>query len=442
MIGSRTGRWNIIAIATTGFVLLLGGWAAKHLFRAPAADDARSHWQEAQKEIAERHFVDAADHLLLCLESWPLNAEAHFVTARTARRAGQLGPWQVHLERAEVLGWSKQQIYLERLLRKAQVGDVWDVETPLIDFLNTKPPEEVVILEALVDGFMVSDRLIDVIAFTTAWSERYPEDWLPHMLRGNAVSRLYAKSGEAVKDFERALTLRPNEPDAHLSLALALTNQGDFDEAIPHFQAYLSSRPENPVDALFALATCQFSLGRNDQAHASLEKLFAVNPDHPTACFLRAKIELAEGHQEEGFRWLQKAEALSPDEVDVTNALVNVSRHLSRLEDADRYQRRLEEIHRRNDKLEQLLTQLKAQPDDLEIRYQLGVICLEEGRDQQASHWFQAILYKDPNHLPTLRTLVEYYEKKGNAKMANHYRQKIQKATGQAPGKSPKAVKK
>jgi tetratricopeptide (TPR) repeat protein len=442
MFASRAGRWNIIAIVTTGFVLLLAGWSAKHLFQAPADENAQTHWQQAQKHIAERQFVDAAGHLAHCLESWPYNAEAHFLMARTARRAGQLSPWQFHLERAEILGWPKKQIYLERLLRKAQVGDVWDVETSLIDFLNTKPPDEVIILEALVDGFMISDRLIDVIAFTTTWAERYPEDWLPLMLRGNAISRLYSKSGEATKDFQRALELKPNNADAHLALALALTNQGDFKEAIPQYQSYLSSQPVNPTNALFGLATCQLSLGHNDQARDTLKKLFAVNPDHLTACFLQAKIELAEGHEEEGLKWLQKSEALSPDEVDVTNALVHVCRQLGRLEDAARYERRLEEIHRRNDKLEHLLTELKAQPDDLEIRYQLGISCLEQRRDQQASHWFQAILYKDPNHLPTLRTLAEYYEKKGNVKMANHYRQKIQKASGQGPGKSPQAVKK
>src|SRR5439155_8753503 len=86
----------IISLTATGLVLLLAGWAAKHFFRSSPRDDAQAHWQEAQKEIAERQFVDAGAHLLQCLESWPLNAEVHFLTARTARRAGQLGPWQVH----------------------------------------------------------------------------------------------------------------------------------------------------------------------------------------------------------------------------------------------------------------------------------------------------------------------------------------------------------
>src|SRR5262249_27345040 len=49
-------------------------------------------------------------------------------------------------------------------------------------------------------------------------------------------------------------------------------------------------------------------------------------------------------------------------------------------------------------------------------------------RDQEASHWFQGILYKDPNHLPTLNALADYYAKKGKSRMAGYYRRKADKA--------------
>jgi tetratricopeptide (TPR) repeat protein len=434
------GRKSIIGL-TAAALLLLAGWTVRHIFRS-RGDDAQAHWQKAQQLIAERQFVEAGVHLLHCLQSWPYNAEAHFVTARTARRAGELNEWKVHLDRAEILGWPRKQIDLERRLVRAQVGDVWDVETALIDRLNTQPPEEVIILEALVAGYLATDRLIDVIAFTTPWAERYPEDWVPLLFHGYAVQRLYGKSGDAAKDFERVLELKPNNPEAHRALALVLTNQGDFTQAIPHFQFCLSSQLNDPAEALFGLATCQFSLGHIDQARQSLEQLFAKNEDHPTGCFLQAKVELADGHLEEALKWLQKSAALSGDEVDVTNAIVHVCRQLGRHDDAARYQRRLEQIHRRNDKLDRLLNELKDHPDDLEIRYQLGITFLELGRDQDASHWFQAILYKDPRHLPTLTTLIDYYEKKGKPEMAASYRRKAQIASGKAIGKSRESAKK
>src|SRR5438132_10338627 len=84
--GKRRSR-DIIGLSAAALILLVAGWAAKHFFRSSPRDDAQAHWQEAQKEIAERQFVDAGTHLFQCLESWPLNAEAHFITARTARLA-------------------------------------------------------------------------------------------------------------------------------------------------------------------------------------------------------------------------------------------------------------------------------------------------------------------------------------------------------------------
>jgi tetratricopeptide (TPR) repeat protein len=424
-----------MGLAAATITLLLAGWAVSHFWRPlPApADEGQRHWQKAQQALVIRDFPQAAADLLLCLQNWPYNAEAHFLLAQTSRRAGHFSQWKVHLDRAEILRWPKKQIDLERQLRHVQVGDLWDVEATLISLLNKQPDEEVIILEALVLGYLENDRLIDVIAFTTTWSNRYLTDWAPLILRGNAKLRLYGKSSDAAKDFERVLELKPDDPVSHLALAQVLANKGEFKEAIPHFQFCLTHPPDDPTEVLLGLANSQFSLGHMEETRASLEQLFGQNQDHPTGCFLRAKVELADGHLEEALKWLQKADALSPDELDVTNALLQVSRQLSRKEDVERYQNRLEKIRRRDDKLDYLLTLAKTQPEDPDLRYQLGMVCLDRGRDQEASHWFQGILFKDPNHLPTLETLADYYEKKGKAGLASYYRRK---AGGIAKSKS------
>jgi tetratricopeptide (TPR) repeat protein len=440
---SEKGWPTIVGVAAAALILVVAGLAARHFFRSPpAVDEAQAHWQEAQELIAAREFPQATEHLAQCLEAWPYNGEANFLMARTWRRAGNPGNSKIYLDRAEILRWPKKQIELERQLRRAQVGDVWDVEDHLMELLNTQPPEEVIILEALVAGLMEADRLIDAIAVTTTWADRYPEDWLALILRGNAKLRLYGKSGDAAKDFRRVLELKPNDPDAHLALALVLNNQGDFREAMPHFQTYLASQPNDPTEALFGLANCQFSLGYTDDARASLEQLFARNKDHPMGCFLQAKVESADGRDEEALKWLEKADRLAPDESDVTSALLQVCRQLGRKEDVARYEERLKKIRVRDDQLDRLLTLAKTKPDDPEVRYPLGMICLSRGRDQEASHWFQGILYKNPNHLATLTTLADYYQKKGNARMAAHYRRKANIASGKALAKPPEQARK
>src|SRR5262249_13103578 len=182
----RAGRMLGVGLGAAMLILLIA-LTARYCFRSsPPASAAQSHWQQAQEEIADREFTQAVSHLAQCLESWPYNAEAHFLMARTCRRSGDLNQWKVHLAWAEALRWPKDQIKLERQLRRAQVGDIWEVEDTLFNLLNTQPPEEVIILESLVNGFIENDRLLDVVALTTTWINRFPKDWLPLVYRGNA----------------------------------------------------------------------------------------------------------------------------------------------------------------------------------------------------------------------------------------------------------------
>jgi hypothetical protein len=70
------------------------------------------------------------------------------------------------------------------------------------------------------------------------------------------------------------------------------------------------------------------------------------------------------------------------------------------------------------------------------------MICLKLGRHQEAAHWFQGILWKDPGHLPTLNAIVDFYQSEGNRKMADLYRRKAQKPSGQDIRKAPESARK
>jgi tetratricopeptide (TPR) repeat protein len=427
-LNGRFLAFSILLIALASIVV--GLMARNYLGPAPGLNEAKANWQAAHEAIAVREYPQALAHITSCLEKWPFNAELHFLAARTCRRAGDLNTAQAHLARAQALLWPEPQIILEAQLLRAQAGDVWEVENRLLEKLNTRPPEEVFILEALVSGLMVNDRLDDVLFLTSTWIDSFPEDWLPRIYRGNAQLRL-GKTEEAIQDFQRVLELKPDHPESHLALAIILADSGQFEKALPHFQASISRQAED-ARVLFGLAFCQYSLGQNQEARLALSQLFAQNKEHPAGTFLQAKIELAEDAPELAYQWLKKADELAPKEVDVTNALMQVCRQLGKTQEADKYQRLLEEIRARNADLSKLASEVKSRPEDAALRFQLGMACLKLGRDQEASHWFQGILWKNPKHLPTLNALTHYYESKGNQKMADHYRRKATLATGGA----------
>jgi tetratricopeptide (TPR) repeat protein len=426
----RAGRLPLMAFLAVG-VLVVAGYILSPRFRGtPHPADPASHWRSAELALKERDFPQAAAHLAHCLEAWPFNAEAQFQMARTSRRAGQLARWKKHIDRAESLLWPKDQIDLERKLRQAQVGRVWDVEESLMEILNRHTKDEVIILEALISGYLENDRLADVIFLCSRWSDRFHNDYLPLIYRGNARLRLNGKSSNAVKDFERVLELKPNHPEAHLSLAIVMADDGLFKQAVPHFQFYLENQPDDSTSALYGLASCQYSLGNFRAARALLDQLFERVKDNAAAYMLMSKIDLVEGQPEKALASLKKADTLTPNELDITHALLQVCGQLGQPEQADKYKHRLEEILNRDAELDRLVTTVKFDPDNPEARFQLAMVCLKLGREEEASHWFQGILFKDPDHLPTLDVLANYYQSKDNRKMADHYRRKADKVRG------------
>ena len=187
MMTRSMGRYLIFALTAVVLILGLAGFWAIHFFSAsPHLDEADASLRQAEAAILAREYPQALAHLRHCLELCPLNAEAHFLMARTSRRAGRLQDSRNHLERAAILYWPRAQIALEQQLQRAQVGDIWQLEDALLDRLNTHPPEEVLILEALVNGLLENDRLIDVLVLTSAWMREFPRDWLPLVYRANA----------------------------------------------------------------------------------------------------------------------------------------------------------------------------------------------------------------------------------------------------------------
>ena len=52
--------------------------------------------------------------------------------------------------------------------------------------------------------------------------------------------------GEAMAQFDEALRLKPDDPEAHLDLGVVLAGQGKIREAIAQYSAALRSKPDYP----------------------------------------------------------------------------------------------------------------------------------------------------------------------------------------------------
>jgi tetratricopeptide (TPR) repeat protein len=432
-----SGSVSIWLVGTTLLLLVLGGlllvwqrdpWGWR---RGSPDGTVAHHWEKALTLIENRDFAAAKDHLARCLEISPFNGELQFLMAQTCRRADDAESWAYHLGNARSLHWAPDQIELEQRLAEAQFGNIWGMEDQLRDEARQAPPyAKVMIVEAMIKGFLDNERPKEAYRLARAWTEDYPQDWVGWLLLGRTC-QLGALFPEAIEDFERCLKINPDQPQTQLWLAETLLSQVEFDKALDHFVIYLKTHPDDP-DGLIGLARCQYSLGHVDLARTTLDQLLQTNDKHALALLTRAQLEQGEA-PEAALPWLRRAEAVAPNEPEILQNLALVLRIMHRDQEAEQYQQRKKDrdlsVRRVTELQMRLIRESTDKKDTLDLRYQIGLLNLELGKVQEAQHWFQTVLWIDADHGPTLRTLADYWEKHGNPERAAQFRARLERKT-------------
>src|SRR5579871_3315562 len=302
------------------------------------------HWRKAQQALAQYDFLPARGHLQRCREAWPASADTCFLLARTCRRGGDVEAAQTYLREAERLGEVPALIELERLLLMARAGVVQAFEEELGRFLETRPDERPIILEALVLGSLQGNFLEDAYRWSTRWVTDTPDDGRSHLLRGQVLERglRYDLAAEA---YQRALECNPDSLAAHLGIGEMFIRTGKYAEALPHFQVCVQKEPQHTI-ALLGMARCQRYLGPPEAAWATLERLFNTSEPDPGAVLLRGQLELERGNAQEALTWLKHAERLQPSDLETIQALANALRLLDRKDEAQTYEEKRHQTER------------------------------------------------------------------------------------------------
>lgn len=396
----RRRRWWL-----AGAVLVLGaaagavGW---RLATPPTRDPTLAQLDRAKADLAAGRFPEARENLRSVLDQWPLDPEAHFLLARACRRDDDLDGWHHHLRAASVLRWPTGDIQREQFLAQIQTGALRPAGGAAVE----SEDEWVLMQEALAKGYLTGYRIDDLLACTRDWIDRRPDDWQPYYLRGRGYqyARLLARAAD---DFRAALGRNPTYAPARLRLAQALMVDGLYQPAAVEYALFLEAHPRHP-DALVGLANCRSNLAQPDAARAALERLFAVVPDHPAGCLLRAQLE---ADPAAALEWLRKAQRRAPKETDITSALVRVLNQLGRHDEAACYQYHLDELRAHHLQLDEVRRQVRRDPDNPRLRVEAGELCESLGRTAEAVDWFESALALDPNDRAARRALEHVYQR-------------------------------
>jgi tetratricopeptide (TPR) repeat protein len=412
-------------------VLLVGGGAAA--FWLVPQFRAWRELRQAQQALDDDNFDSARVHLERCLEAAPQRAEAHFLLARTLRRADVPEAAQVRLEEAERLGWSAREVELERRLTRAQAGMVRGGTEGLEG--AARPGEEWLVLEALVRGCLESNFLDQAYQWSHGWIERFPEDWRAYFWEGRVLER-GLRYDLALEAYRKSLEHRPNHAETHLRLAEMLTKAGRHAEALSHYENYLASHPER-VDALLGLARCQCELGRAGDARTTLERV-PTSEDRPAALVLRGRAALESDQLEEALTWLEKAVATDPNDPEANQRLAIALRRAERGEEAEKYETRKKEIEKALRRMEELTKEALDRPNDVDLRFEAGSILMGLGRYPQAARWLLSALLLDRKHAPTRKALAECLPRLGDPKLTELCQRVLENDGSRSPPTNPK----
>jgi predicted Zn-dependent protease len=397
---------------------------------------ARAHFRKAHHALNRHAWSDARDHLQAYLRRRPDDPTAQLLAARAARRLELLDEADEHLTACQRLqAGSSQALEVESALLRVHRGDLAGAETFLCACIEQNDPATVEILDILSAALILNYRVKDAQRCLDSLLQRQP-DHFDALVRRSWTAQSLSRYPDGVIYLEKALSLRPDADNVRLSLAEIQVAIGRLADAQAHFEALRERQPNNP-SVLFGLARCLAGRGHKKPAAQLLDRLLADHPNDWKALEERGWLEVELEHAAEGEAYLRRAEALAPPDLPLLVRLSECLRLLGKEEESRAYQEKAKRLKADFERASYLGDQIRERsPNDPALRHELACLLLRLGKPQDALHWFQTALDKDPLYRPTHEALAAFYDKSGLFEQAAHHRRLLQGAASVNSGGS------
>jgi predicted Zn-dependent protease len=416
---SRKRRRLLLAIVTVLGATAIGIGA----FLVRAEIQARADHREALAAIDRRDFKLALNHLERCREAWPTIGEIAFLTARTARRAGEFKVAERLINEAERLGWAEQAIFLERALQLAQQGGFAEAEPYLLMCVRDDHADSNLILEVIAPYYANAFSVAKASEMLAIWIRREPNHPTPFILKGDISKRLGRKT-DTLTSYQEACRLAPDNPEARDRFADALVATKGFREAIEHLD-WLIQHGHAHRGVYLNLARCRAVLGEEAEARLILDRLYQEYAHDAQVLSERASFELDAGNPREAETWFVRAAELEPNDFPICFNYARCLEQLGKADEARKYRDRCKQIEESLRRMEKLMQAISARPRDPELRREAGTIMIQNGKVQEGIRWLETALKQDPNHGPTHAALADHYLLTGDTARADFHRRRL-----------------
>jgi tetratricopeptide (TPR) repeat protein len=384
--------------------------------------------RRAEEAQTARDFAGARLELEQCLATSPDSAEAHWLLARTLRRAALYSQAEAawddkcfnHLAESRRLHYDSDAVELETDLLGTMRGELPRQQKQLLSRVGKGDADAPLILEALVPAYLASQQLplaMNCVTQLLALEADNPQVWFWRGLVREQLMFLRL----AVADYEKALELSPNFDEARLRLAQSFVGMNSFAEAETHLELLRERRPNDPA-VLLALARCFHARGKLPETEQLLERLPPGDANTGAALLERGKLALETGRTAESEALLRQALAASPNEAQVCYTLSQCLRQRGQKAESDALLARFQRFNADWTRFRSLTEKMRSESRDPAILCEAGVILLRNGQAPAGLGWLASALQAAPDYAPAHLALAAYYQQSGDTGRADHHR--------------------
>ncbi len=252
--------------------------------------------------------------------------------------------------------------------------------------------------------------------------------------RGNALADL-GQFPLAIENYDRAIALDPRFIEAHDFKGVALARTGQLEQALLSVERALSIAPYN-FNALNNRANLLRDLGRLEEALDAFDIVIRVEPRFPIAYSMRAHTLAALGRHDEAVREFERAVEANPNDIEARvnigtallfagqaeagiaafrAALVLNPNHVDCLANLGKA---LASRNNREEAEELFRRCIGLQPDHLDAVLGLGLLLSQQMHFDEGGRCFQTVLKVDLNNRPALHGLARAMEAFGQNESA------------------------
>lgn len=226
-------------------------------------------------------------------------------------------------------------------------------------------------------------------------AEQAPDDPRPHRLIG-LIYKDFEEYRKAIHHYRESLRIAPDQADRLgllVELAECLVNERRHDEALET----LASCPRL-AHALWLQAECHYAQGNGSGARKLLDEALRLAPGHLEASQLLATIDVESGSAASAVEILRRAVKHHPKEYRPRYQLSQAYQRLGEEELAREQVEAMKDLRALRERFTKLHERAFADPDDVDVRYELGVVAARLDKPKLAQGWFGITLAMDPNH--------------------------------------------